>query len=418
MALINSKFYLNLSTNILYFKHLWKLKWLFYLGLLSFLLSLPLGFRFENFYAAIVGSMGVLLSIVSIYVERTKSVHIDQDYLLVDSTILNRDLKLDPSLIRKGYNIKFEGLNKVIESPKLNSYLYNGGKIYFEVNPKVWNPFTDISSEWKSKLLTNAKREKRIIFDSKKVKLIGDPILASKNQKANLEVQLTTYLQGFWTNEATKFDLKLQSNTIFKGSKLFIHEDVITPLETSKCANFIGISTLLIGHGAILPVVRQSARSAVANSKIAPSGSGSMDWEDIRQDDETFNEVICRAAERELREEMGLASNIKLQSQVIGYQRLMARGGKPEFFCVTWLENELESIGLTKIEKLFTHHADNLAVDWGESPKRIAAQLINLNNTNFLTYSQVLQNSLYLFSEALIHAKASTPFMKALSKRK
>ena len=385
--------------------------------MLSFLLSIPLGFTFDSFYAGIVGVIGAVVSTLSIYFESKKRRKIDENHLLVDSTILNSNLKLETGLIREGYKIQNDGINKTIESSQLNEYLFNGGDIYFELNAKNWSASSEILDEWKSKLLTSARRERRIVFDSKKVRLSLDPKLDSSAKKASLTIQPTTYIQGFWTNEATKFDLKLESRTIFKGSSLFIHDQVVSPLESSLCANFIGISTLLIGNGVLLPVVRQSARSAIANSKIAPSGSGSMDWEDIHEGDETFNQVICRAAERELREEMGLDSAIKLHSQVIGYQRLLARGGKPEFYCVTWLENDLESIGLTKVEKLFTHHADWLSVDWGDSTKNIANQIKKLNKENSLTYSQALQNSLNLFVEALLHAKPSSPFMKVLNKK-
>lgn len=408
---MQSKLYLNLSTNFLYFKHIWNLKWTFYLGIFSFCLSIPLGISFDNLYAGVVGLIGILISTLSIYVESKKNKLIDENHLLVESTIFNKELKLDGTLVRAGYKINYEGLGQIIQSPKLNEYLFNGGLLFFELNNKKWLAPTEILEEWQTKLLISAKRERRIIFDSKKVRLVSDPIVDLNRQTVNIEIQPTSYMQGFWTNEAARFDLKLESRTIFRGSSLFIHDSVISPLGSTQNANFIGISTLLIGNGVVLPVVRQSARSAISNSKIAPSGSGSMDWEDIYENDENFNQIICRAAERELREEMGLPFDIVLKSQVIGFQRLIGRGGKPEFFCVTWLEDKFDSVKLSKAEKLFTHHADALPVDWGKSPKQIANQLVKLNKENALTFSQALQNSLLLFAEALMKADAKSPFL-------
>ena len=115
-----------------------------------------------------------------------------------------------------------------------------------------------------------------------------------------------------------------------------------------------------------------------------------------------------------MREEMGLADDVQIKSQMIGFSRTMSRGGKPEFFCVSWLESRNEKIELSKVEKLFTHHADGIPVDWGQAPAEIAAHLLKVSASNRATYSYPLQWALELFAEALVSAPESAPFRQAL----
>lgn len=50
--------------------------------------------------------------------------------------------------------------------------------------------------------------------------------------------------------------------------------------------------------------------------------------------------------ERELREECGIAGNVALRTRIIGYARLLHRGGKPEFFGVTFVGGLDTEVGI------------------------------------------------------------------------
>lgn len=415
MKLHDIHLFMSLSTSLLYIKHVWKVRWHFILGVALLMASVPSLLVFPVSASATVALFGGLVSIVSAIVEIKKARKTESEYLFVDSTILNRrDLKLDRSLVKSGYALENSGSKTVLVSEKVNEYLGNGGKIEFQYLNEKWELPRELREEWKGRLLQKAKREKRIIFDSGKVRLLNDLGISDVEGSIKVKIQPTTYLHGFWTNEAALLDLKQNSETVYRGDRLYMLENFVSTLSDSKCANSIGVSTLLIGGGSKLPLVTQSARSAVSNSKIAPSGSGSMDLEDIQEGDLDFNSVICRAAERELVEEMGLSKEIKLKSQVIGFSRLLARGGKPEFFCVTWLDSEIKQIELTKVERLFTHSPMDAVVDWGDTKKNIASRLKNLVKTNESTYSISLQCSLEALANALVNAKSSAPFLSAL----
>lgn len=410
-----SRLYLNFSTSLLYFKNIWKLQWLFILGLISFLISMPAAFTFESIPSALISIFGFLISSTSILIESKKRKSIDQKHLLVKSTVLKKpNLTLDSVLLRNGFQIFGNGSSATIQSKELNAYLANGGRIEVEQKTQYWTSSEDIPQEWRSKLLSDARNEKRILFNSKKVRLINEPLLTG-SAIPKVKIQPTFYLEGFWTNEAANFDLKNESRTVFSGSSFYLDSDTVMSLERSQCANLIGISTLLIGQNSRLPLVRQSHRSAVSKALIAPSGSGSMDIEDFQEAETDFNQVICRAAERELREEMGISPEVRVCSQVIGFTRTLGRGGKPEFFCVTWVESDLNSIGLSRAERLFTHHADSLSLDWGMSFEEMAEELKKYVAQHEETYSQSLCDAIYLLIDALSTASPNAPFKKAIS---
>ena len=417
MNLMNSRTYISLSTSLLTIKHTWKLRWVFFLGSISTVLSIPIIVKdgFGVGAAIGVGAFGFIVSIASIVVEMRKIRANNDRLLFVPSPIFDHpDLRLDPWLERIGYSMRGKEAAMTVQSEAVNKFLAAGGDAGFTLSKNYWKATQEITLDWRSKLLSEARGLNQIIFDSKKIRLAQDLKFSRDGGLEVVEFQPTRYLEGFWTNEIASRDLKADSRTIFHGHTLFLHDDVVSPLQHSDCANFLGVSTLLIGNGSLLPLVRQSARSAQSASLAAPSGSGSVDLEDIHPGDTTLGQIICRGAEREMREEMGLAEDVQIKSQMIGFSRTMSRGGKPEFFCVSWLESRNEKIELSKVEKLFTHHADGISVDWGQSPADIAAQLLKVSSENKATYSYPLQWALELFADALVSAPENAPFRQAL----
>ena len=415
MNLMNSRSYISLSTSLLTIKHTWKLRWIFFLGVISTVASIPFSFGESAGAALLVTVFGGLVSVTSIVVELKKIKANNDRLLFVPSPVFNHpDLRLDPWLERKGYRLRDKELSMTVQSEAVNKLLASGADAGFEISGNYWKAPSEITLDWRSKLLSEARGLNRIIFDSKKIRLVEDLQVGALGDLVTVQLQPTRYLEGFWTNEIASRDLKADSRTIFHGHTLFLHKDLVSPLEHSDCANFLGVSTLLIGNGSMLPLVRQSARSAQSASLAAPSGSGSVDLEDIKTGDTTIGQIICRGAEREMREEMGLADDVRIKSQMIGFTRTMSRGGKPEFFCVSWLESRNLKVELSKVEKLFTHHADGIPVDWGQAPEDIAAHLLMVSAENKATCSYALQWALQLFADALVSAPADAPFRMAL----
>ena len=112
-------------------------------------------------------------------------------------------------------------------------------------------------------------------------------------------------------------------------------------LDYSTCANFLGASTLVFTRDGRIIIGKQAVHSAANKDRFAPSGSGSVDLADIKRArkyygrDVSFNDVLKFAMTREFCEECGYSlenTKDKMKTYLIGYVRLIERGGKPDYF--------------------------------------------------------------------------------------
>lgn len=117
----------------------------------------------------------------------------------------------------------------------------------------------------------------------------------------------------------------------------------IRKIEKSVMSDHIGISTLALSSDGYVLILRQNDKTIMQANRLTPSGSGSINYEDFRQDAD-FRETLRTAVERELREESGLKPEQIAHTEVIGFYRDLERGGKPEFCCLTHLRADLSQI--------------------------------------------------------------------------
>jgi hypothetical protein len=198
----------------------------------------------------------------------------------------------------------------------------------------------------------------KILSDDKKIGLSGT--LVAGSGEIPFEVFPISFFDSLLTNGlAGKILVSPHLPEIFDFRALFpIAGEVPDLRELSDCpelANYIGVSTLLISgsHQKSLYIPRQSYRNQQSPGLLAPSGSGSLDWEDlvtsvtpVEQMNFTcsLSETVIRGMERELREELeslvGLdLKNSELSTKIIGYFRMYERAGKPEFVGVSVIQN-------------------------------------------------------------------------------
>jgi hypothetical protein len=207
------------------------------------------------------------------------------------------------------------------------------------------------------------------LFNESKVSLRTD--LADTPGKAM--VGRTSYIAGCLTNDACTRKLVRRTGTgdftyadltgMYPFSAQGDHVRALD-LGESLLSNHIGISTIALfrqadgRHFVVLPI--QSAKAAKSRRLYAPTGSGSLDWNDLeRASRKDLLSIVTYGAERELCEEQGLvklgASRGRLQSAirpthlrtiVLGHFRWMTHGGAPEFCCfsVATIDSLLTSI--------------------------------------------------------------------------
>lgn len=114
-------------------------------------------------------------------------------------------------------------------------------------------------------------------------------------------------------------------------------------LEDSFMSNHIGISTLALTADGYVILLCHNNKALTATDQLTPSGSGSVDFRDLRADAD-FRATLLAAAERELCEETNIAAVRIEKTSITGFYRDLGRGGKPEFCCVTYLKDDYLAI--------------------------------------------------------------------------
>lgn len=284
------------------------------------------------------------------------------------------ELVLPKLYIDNGYeHRRFLGSSQVehyVESEKVNIFLFKGSlghkkpirlvraegsyQVPCELRPMVFSML--------SRLFARHKEQR--LFNGKLLRMTGD-ILPYEKDFRPIAVQMSRYFDGQVTNEMV-FRQIVRVDSIqecFEGKTLLVDEDnTLIELWKSRCANFIGASTIAITKDGYLLIGRQGPSSMANRSRYAPSGSGSVDYLDYKSVASSFSEctlqkVVVYAAERELREECSIKSLFHMETAVIGFARLLERGGKPDFFCLTFIDAtvaqmEEEFVGSTTLKEI------------------------------------------------------------------
>lgn len=210
------------------------------------------------------------------------------------------------------------------------------------------------------------------IYNSKLVRQVSD--LFIENNKITIALQKTDYFANIATNDLI-FDMikDLEKGTVNCGNMFSVvdyNSNTINlyDMHDSYCANIIGISTLAITKDGKIIVLEQG-NCDVNSRRLAPSGSGSADYKKLKNND--FIDFLTGEMNREMLEEMqiskenfdmlngkdNLISKYCAKTYVIGYCRLLNRGGKPDYFGIT--ELDVDSLVIKKYFECFKKRASN-----------------------------------------------------------
>lgn len=265
-----------------------------------------------------------------------------------------RDKIILPYVYRaNGYSIQEFNNERFVMSNEVNNLIYSNK---FSLNLDYSGKFI-LSKEVKSIApfaLNKAFKAKSALYNSQLIRLADEIYLNHDNK---IRVQKTDYFQGVCTNEMVYTKLKsvinIYDSFVFKGEDLLLDENgELIQLCESLCSNYLGGSTLAVTNDNFIIINSQSIKSGANSGRLAPSGSGSTDFRDLKKlirkkkkSEQTFQELVKITMERELREECGLLfKNVKMKSKVIGFARLLERGGKPDFFGITYINIKHDKI--------------------------------------------------------------------------
>lgn len=163
-----------------------------------------------------------------------------------------------------------------------------------------------------------------------------------------------TYYDTFLTNQicgkklCSNKDNRVIANAVefLPFNKTSSRQMILKDITSSMMNNEIGISTMGITKDYYFVLWTQNRTAQSSNGLLVPTGSGSCDWADAK--DNSFNATIERAMQRELWEESGKYNLAKSyedigNTKIIGFFRWIKKGGKPEFVGITKLNVDLTS---------------------------------------------------------------------------
>lgn len=332
-----------------------------------------------------------------------------------------------------GYGLHDASLNLELLKASLSDT-----KVPIKIGPKflAYDP-TDLSD---SQLLSFVKSQKTgggtKLFNSKKVRLSSS---IGVGANAVVYISETDYCSSLLTDQLSFQQIYHDSDPkkwVYNGYSYFYDDKAATllPLEhANQMSNQLGASTIAFSRDGTLLLVQQTRSNAQSVGLIAPSGSGSLDWEDVGERKDLLS-IVATGAARELVEECGLdvketESDHSIPSalvaekflRIFGFSRMVHRGGKPEFYCVSVLPFdalEIQEAKLAKGEKAYTQRKErsqSKLVDFSQPAQvikdtilevcgeligpRHASEIAAHNHVNFLSFP--LRHALDLLMETL-----------------
>lgn len=323
----------------------------------------------ETFFMKDINLLNILLIIATIVfsifkiLNETNELRLKSNkYFEIKEDYIEQKISLSEEYIDNNYVIKCieqkDRKEKFVISDRINSMLYTNS-----LEIKDEGTFV-LSEEIKDMVPFSLEREfkkDKVIYNSNLIRLSDDIFLSEEKP---IRVQKATYFQSISTNGIIDLvikDMTILGNQRFDGKKLLFSDNgnELISLSESYCANILGGSTLAITKDNYLILQIQAKKSHINKNNLSPSGSGSTDYQDLKIINKRgnkkiyFQDLAIITMERELCEECNIEKYKKhLYSKVIGYSRLLERGGKPDFFGITYIDINSSEIRESFKEKL------------------------------------------------------------------
>lgn len=171
---------------------------------------------------------------------------------------------------------------------------------------------------------------------------------------------------------------------------------------------------MLLTGDSRLVYIMQGPKSDENPQRLASSGSGSFDWQNVAtRDGELFVSFVKSEIERELREEVGVGEKARLETRLVGFSRSLYRNGKPDFMAISLTDAPFEELSVRFNERKFVNkYIRYFDVD-GQIVSALREALHRLGNcikegriepyTNLGTASTPLLANIYFASRYLEH---------------
>jgi hypothetical protein len=217
-------------------------------------------------------------------------------------------------------------------------------------------------------LALRTMRSDGLIFNGRNLGLRDDLIPGVSSQSRPLRLIRTRFFEQICSGELCQYKIEDRINRQEMEVRL---RELVAPsgrlvtLAESRLANNIGISTLAFTSEGLLLIGHQSWRNTSSKRLLAPSGSGTLDQDDLKSVDQdaSLQDLLAYGMEREMCEETGVNSTSIVETRVVGFGRWLERGAKPEFFGLTRLNIPAAVAAKAKIsseEKVFSDEENKI----------------------------------------------------------
>lgn len=307
--------------------------------------------------------------------------------------------KLGLSGTYKDYELIERGGPFAIYSPQVNAALRNMPMrfAYDETRafqkPLIVDPIVDTFVEHRT-------REGAIVYNDPKVRLASDLTLDAVESGEAVRLEKTDYFSTLVTNDLTCRRVEVDGEVVYDGRSFMSRGGVVRDFADSDCSNHIGACTIAITLDGRLVIPAQSLKAAQYPGMLMPSGSGSADLHDLA-DAETLQDFVIAGMERELLEETGLDpfQRDRCETRLLGYARLLERGGKPDFFGISLLNEPFYAVSTHTMTALRLD-LPRVTSDPNQLP-RLLAKLADLREGSRGVVSSSLYLNLLLFEDYL-----------------
>lgn len=319
----------------------------------------------------------MLIFFILNFIVSINNIRIENDIFYVDESkninklLEENQIKLSDAYIDSNYEIIHSKNDYVIMSNEINNYIFND---FSKINLKLLKNkqyLTQNQGSILKKRYEEKKENNTPFFNGKHIGLRQDLLKeVFKKNNSTLEIQKTDYFCHVVTNQLIyKSYINREGETIISGKRLTFDDNLILRhFSHSSSANMLGVSSILITNDGKLVIAKQSKYNDESKNAIIPSASGSIDFDDYKNiykqyKSKSLDKVVKYAALRELKEELYLYHNeFEMISKTIGFGRLIKIGGHPEFFVMTYINQNYETI-----KSNFNTISNNL--DFENSPK-------------------------------------------------
>lgn len=359
------------------------------------------GFSTKNTTVVIIGGAGLATGLASVgatTISWYKQIRDLYAQTLADFTLQQvRALSIPRRLLDSDYGLLTrpgKASDALLTSTRVNQALFDGANSKLTLDTK---PFRVGHSAAVRHVLLRKYTENKsnILFNGRKIRVLSDPLLSEDGTLMPTRLQQTRYFDTLVTNDAVSTVLMSHSgrDEVFNGRRFCFPQKEIQYCALSACSNQVGASTLAITSDDFLVVVEQGHRSAMSRNRLASSGSGSADWKDIGELTD-LQHLVKRFAARELLEECGLGLGDVAWLRILGYGRLLDRGGLPQFFCIAKLNCSFEKIHKTRSERGLTECHEPIDIYEGRSShyEAIQASVKALEKENYRISSSLWWN--------------------------